>query len=604
MKKRILSILLCLCMVLMLCPATAFAEEPPTLTVTVDNFEAGKILGDCMFSFETTNLDVPFDETDILGVTWEAYDPYLEAFTWMDDRNMFEAGTRYQCTIELDSKGLTTAPAVTVNGKTPESCEIGTSDGKAVLRISCELGTPPAPSITIDGPFEICAQQDYEFSATAAEGVEVLYFAYRFGVTGTEPGWSRGESGVYYGAVPASDYGSADSFELTVYGKVANGRPVTATKTVQIWQDHLYDYMNGICGCGAVRQSTITYDGGEDAEGSIPSGIKTYGVDFTLSSDTFTREGYIQTGWQAEYGEVFELGGVYKYDTDMTFYPVWEELITVTASFTTTVALGDADEPGETTFELGLIDSEGYELTFDGMYFDAEITTDGAGSYSGEVTITATGEWLYDMLYEGAFIWQYDDEEEGWTYDDTVWGVRLYMPEIAARSMDAVQYSLLLYPAYLTDDGYFNLDLNAGPVEEMTFINTYTAHAYELKHDETSHWDECECGDVQNKELHKYGDWKVTKEATETAVGEKEHTCTVCGYTEKAEIAKLPAKSDTDTKPATDTKPGTETKPATSTVQTGDNGNLTLWLAMLVASAAGMIGTGVYIKRRRNVRGK
>ena len=153
------------------------------------------------------------------------------------------------------------------------------------------------------------------------------------------------------------------------------------------------------------------------------------------------------------------------------------------------------------------------------------------------------------------------------------------MPEIAARSMDAVQYSLLLYPAYLTDDGYFNLDLNAGPVEEMTFINTYTAHAYELKHDETSHWDECECGDVQNKELHKYGDWKVTEEATETATGEKEHTCTVCGYTEKAEIAKLAAKP---------------TSP-----QTGDNSHMVLWIVLLFVSGAGVIGTTVYGKKKR-----
>lgn len=30
------------------------------------------------------------------------------------------------------------------------------------------------------------------------------------------------------------------------------------------------------------------------------------------------------------------------------------------------------------------------------------------------MTITATEKWLYDMLGEGAFIWQYDGEEDGW----------------------------------------------------------------------------------------------------------------------------------------------------------------------------------------------
>ena len=37
MKKRILSILLCLCMVLMLCPVTAFAEETHTATFKFDH---------------------------------------------------------------------------------------------------------------------------------------------------------------------------------------------------------------------------------------------------------------------------------------------------------------------------------------------------------------------------------------------------------------------------------------------------------------------------------------------------------------------------------------------------------------------------------------
>ncbi|MGN0974475.1 MAG: hypothetical protein ACI4OL_00630 [Gemmiger sp.] len=76
------------------------------------------------------------------------------------------------------------------------------------------------------------------------------------------------------------------------------------------------------------------------------------------------------------------------------------------------------------------------------MYFGAIANTDGAGDYSGEVSIIATEEWLY----EGAFIWQYDDGEEGWTYDDTVWGVRLYKQEVAARSASVVQYSLFNLP--------------------------------------------------------------------------------------------------------------------------------------------------------------
>ena len=61
----------------------------------------------------------------------------------------------------------------------------------------------------------------------------------------------------------------------------------------------------------------------------------------------------------------------------------------------------------------------------------------------------------------------------------------------------------------------------------------------------------------------------MTKEATETAMGEKEHTCT-----ETAEIAK---------------------QSSTDAVQTGDNRNLTLWFALFTVSV-----TGMYSKRKRS----
>ena len=109
----------------------------------------------------------------------------------------------------------------------------------------------------------------------------------------------------------------------------------------------------------------------------------------------------------------------------------------------------------------------------------------------------------------------------------------------------------------------------------MAFTNTYTAHAYELKHDATHHWDECACKDVQNKELHKYGDWKVTKEATQTAKGEKEHSCTVCGYTEKVEI------------------------PKRTTVASGDDSSFALWAALFTLSAAAVITTATVSKKKK-----
>lgn|GEM_PF-3678624 len=55
----------------------------------------------------------------------------------------------------------------------------------------------------------------------------------------------------------------------------------------------------------------------------------------------------------------------------------------------------------------------------------------------------------------------------------------------------------------------------------------------------TQHWHECSCGAKTDIAVHSFGDWTVTKEATETTAGEKNRTCSVCGYREVAVIPEL-----------------------------------------------------------------
>ena len=61
-----------------------------------------------------------------------------------------------------------------------------------------------------------------------------------------------------------------------------------------------------------------------------------------------------------------------------------------------------------------------------------------------------------------------------------------------------------------------------------------------LKSDETYHWYECAngCGTTSGKAAHTYGEWTVTKPATETEEGEKERVCSVCGFKQTETIPK------------------------------------------------------------------
>ena len=496
----------------------------PTLAVTVDNFEVGKTPADITYSFASTNLDVTFSEEDILANTgsWKYYHGDVEEWLPMRNTEVFEAGTRYLCTINLDNKGLTVAPAVTMNGKTPEVCYLATRNGvPCAIVIGCDLGTPAPAAITIDGPGVVCAEQDYEFSVTASEGAEALYFLYRCGEFGGDTGWDRTDGGVCYGTVPASDYGDADTLELTVYGTAANGKPATATKTVQILKEHRF--VDGVCGCGAKSEYTITYDGGADF--GLWMDVKTHGVDLTLAGKGFYREGLVHTGWMGSDGVSYELGGVYSTDADVTLYPVYDQLITLNVPFTTTVKLGGDAAPGETTFDLALIGSSAGDMDTSDVTVSGSVTTNGAGDYDGELTITGPSQQLWYMLSEGAFVQQVDGGEDGWTYDDTVWG--LLLTQATYSTADAAEFAVLVLPALCeeTDDGVrYDID-----------------------------WEAIDWENLQSEDMH---------------------------------FTNIYTKSTTE--------PGTP--------KTGDNSNFALWLALFAVSAAGVIGTGVYSRRRRSTK--
>ncbi len=70
----------------------------------------------------------------------------------------------------------------------------------------------------------------------------------------------------------------------------------------------------------------ITYLAGENGTGTIDAGEKTYNEDFTLSSSTFTRTGYTQTGWSTTDGgnKAYDLGDTYTGNTALALYPYWK----------------------------------------------------------------------------------------------------------------------------------------------------------------------------------------------------------------------------------------------------------------------------------------
>lgn len=216
---------------------------------------------------------------------------------------------------------------------------------------------------------------------------------------------------------------------------------------------------------------TVTYDPAQ-GEGSIPGGVKDYGVEYTLSSDVFTREGYVQVGWMDKEGYRFDLGGTYSRNQDVVLYPVWEEIVTITVPVKTTVKMGGNVAPEKAVFPLEVL----YEDIREGVTVTGFVETNGVGTFSGALTITGPYSYVQEMLGGGVVVRQADMGEVGWTYDAGNWLVWLQEEPSAADLNNEIrtpEYSVLV--AYLgteEDEGGDNWELV--PAEEMTFTNTYT----------------------------------------------------------------------------------------------------------------------------------
>ena len=132
--------------------------------------------------------------------------------------------------------------------------------------------------------------------------------------------------------------------------------------------------------------------------------------------------------------------------------------------------------------------------------------------------------------------------------------------------------------------------------------STHT-HSYgtDWKYDDTNHWHECECGDKADTAAHSF-QWVIDKAATKEATGIKHEECTVCGAkrSENTVIDKLPDSGNTGNTGSGDNntdKPGKDD--STKSPKTGDSSNLIGWLAALFVSGGVLTVLGLNGKKRK-----
>lgn len=128
---------------------------------------------------------------------------------------------------------------------------------------------------------------------------------------------------------------------------------------------------------------------------------------------------------------------------------------------------------------------------------------------------------------------------------------------------------------------------------------TYTArweHTYleEWKTDENHHWHECTCGAKTDVESHSF-QWVVDKEATALEVGFKHEECEVCGY-QKSSI-EIPA-TETNESEGNNT-PSADDGEHMDGPQTGDNKHTVTWITVAVLAAGTMTGIAFFVRKKK-----
>ena len=278
----------------------------------------------------------------------------------------------------------------------------------------------------------------------------------------------------------------------------------------------------------------VTYAAGSYGTGTVTAGSKTHDVEFTLSSDTFTRAGYEQTGWAVSDGgeKVYDLGGTYTANEDITLYPVWSDITKPTGEIsigikkwttlldeiifdlffkdTQQVEITASDNSGDTVTIAYLLSNKKLTVSeLDKKTFDA---------YEGKFSIEPNNEWIiYAKLTDTTGNYCYINSE-GIVLDNiapVISGIengKTYCAAQMAAVSDNYDVTVTVNdnPVSLTD-GKFTLSPaegtqtvvvtdKAGNVSDEMIVTVNDGHTYEWQSENGQYWKKCKyCDDETAK---------------------------------------------------------------------------------------------------------
>ena len=162
------------------------------------------------------------------------------------DTGHTETGNCHGSTADCTHKAVCTVCRGTIPGK-EHALTWQSGNGEYWQKCSnCDFETEkkPIPVLTLNAPDKVCRTQDCTFTFNLPNGCTNPEYSYEFVSVGSGDS-ATAENGVCSGVIEAAWYAPDEtSFVLTAYVTTADGFTVTTSKTVEIAEEHVYEWQS------------------------------------------------------------------------------------------------------------------------------------------------------------------------------------------------------------------------------------------------------------------------------------------------------------------------------------------------------------------------
>ena len=454
------------------------------------------------------------------------------------------------------------------------------------------------PEVILNAPNTVCRTQDCAFTFNLPEGCTNPEYGYEFVSVGGGDS-ATVENGVCSGVIEAEWYASDEtSFVLTVYVTTADGFTVTASKTVKIAEEHVYEWQSA----NSEYWQKCTRCGSETAKKAVPE-IVISGPDTVCRTQDCAFTFNLPEGCtNPEYGY---------------------EFVSVGGGDSATVENGVCS---------GVIEAEWYASDETSFVLTVYVTTADGFTVTASKTVKIAEEHVYEWQSANSEYWQKCTRCGSETAKKAIPEIVISGPDTVCRTQDGVFRFTLPEGCSLVTAGYefdriggdlptapengaytVALAASAYPAEENGYRITVcvkTADGFTVRVEKTvtiqnehtggtaTCTDKAKCTvcgaeyGEPDPENHSDLQYFPAKAATKTAEGNIAYWyCSACGkYFADEDGTKEITKADTVTEKLKDTK----------TPQTGDAINLTLWVTLLLVSGSAAAAAVICGKKKQH----